>query len=134
AAAIPHPAPGKSKEPIAEDAVRNAEQATARAVEGLRNDAAKSQEIQAQQARAQAALNRLAGALPDPSARRAAARRSLDEARRHSNDAANDLERLLRENGPRPNQPFDPARAVEELARRLEPLIKEQAKAAEALG
>ncbi|HWE39706.1 MAG TPA: hypothetical protein VG406_24365 [Isosphaeraceae bacterium] len=134
AAAIEPPEKPGSKKPVAEDAVRDARKGTAQAVETMRNDAAPAREIAAQQNKASAALNRLAGALPDLSARRAAARRQLDEARRQSNEAARDLERLLRETGPRPNRPADPARDAEELARRLEPVIKKQDKAAEVLG
>ena len=93
-------------------------------------------EIATHQTKAQAALKRLADALPDPSARRTAASKSLDEARRLANEAARDLERHLRETSPRPgnnSKPPDPARADDELARRLEPLVKKQAKAADAL-
>ena len=135
--ALSPPTAAGSKKPQAAEALRNAQQDTAHAAAALRNEAAAAREIATQQTKAQAALKRLADALPDPSARRTAARRSLDEARRLENETARDIERHLRETTPRPGKnstPPDPALApAEDLARRLEPLVKKQAKAADAL-
>ena len=52
------------------------------------------------------------------------------------NVVARDLERHLRETSPRPgnnSKPPDLAHAADELAKRLEPVVKKQAKAADAL-
>jgi hypothetical protein len=124
-----------SKKAQAADALRSAQQSTVRAAEALRNEAA-APEIATEQTKAKAALKRLADALPDPSARRATARKSLDETRKLANEATRDLERHLRETSPRPgnnNKPPDLARTDDELAKRLEPVVKKQVKAADTL-
>ena len=136
ALAPPAASESASKKTQGAEALRNAQQATTQAAEALRNDEAAAPEIATRQSKAQAALKRLADALPDPSARRTAARKSLDETRKLANEAARDLERHLRETTPRPgnnSKSSDPARAADELARRLEPVVKKQAKAADAL-
>jgi hypothetical protein len=107
-----------------EEALRSARQNTAQAAAGLHNEAPAPHEVAAQQAKALAALKRLVDALPDPSDRRAAARRLFDDAQRSSNEVGAALEPLLRQSAPR---------GGDTLARRLNPLLKKQAKAAEAL-
>jgi hypothetical protein len=133
AAAIALVAPAGSKKAVGEEALRTAQRSTEEAAEVLRHDAAPAREITAQQARAQAVLNRLAAILPDPSVRRAEARRPLEEARRLARDAERELDRILRETEPRSGKPFDPARAAAERARRLESPSQKQAKLADAL-
>jgi hypothetical protein len=123
-AAIALPTGSAARKSQAEEALRAARQSTAQAAAALRNDAAAPREITAQLAKALAALKRLVGALPDPAARRAEARRLLDQARRSSNEVGAALEPLLRQAVPR---------GGDALARRLDPLVKKQVKAAEAL-
>lgn len=131
--AIPAQARSGPKKSDVAEALRDAAAITAQAVAVLRDETAPSRAILTQQDKARSALGRLAAALPDPAARGAAARKPLDEARRLSNEVARDLDRHLRETGPRPKEPSDPARTAEELARRLAPLIEKQAKVANAL-
>ncbi len=110
-------------------AARDASQAVARALDNLRN--ARPREAEGRQEEAKQALNRLADALPDPWKRIEPAIKTLEEARRLTDEATRDLDNHLRETDPtRSDQNRDAAKDAAELARRLEPLAKKEAEAA----
>jgi hypothetical protein len=118
--------------PFPADAALAAKVKTRRAAEGLRAPLM-PRDIEPRQNEARAALNRLADAVPDVWKLREPSRRQYDEARRLSDEAGRELEQHLRETAPRPDQPYDPARAAADLANRLAPVAQKQARAAEVL-
>jgi hypothetical protein len=105
-----------------------AAQATARALDNLKN--VRPREAEDRQDEARQALNRLAEALPDHWRRDEEARKVFEETRRNADEAAREVERHLRETAPEPGRPHDPAKAAVELGRRLEPLARREAEAA----
>lgn len=114
------------------DAVRAAADKVRHAHNGLTNGDVPV-EIRARQNEARTALGRLADAVPDVWRLREPERKKLEEARRLSNEVANELERHLRETAPRPDQPYDAAAAANDLANRLGGAAQNQARAAELL-
>jgi hypothetical protein len=121
------PAPGEQQE-----AKKQAIERQSQATECLRGT--KLDQADARLSAARDALNHLADVLPDPHAQRQAARQQIEEARRTTNEVADEMERHLRETAPRPGRPHDAERASAELAERLAPLAQRQAQAAADLG
>jgi hypothetical protein len=121
AAGIPPPSESVAKKSQFDKALQTARQHTLQAASALRSDAATPRQVTTHQARALAALKRLADILPDPSTRRATLRRLLDDARQSSNEVARDLDRVFPETG---------LLAGDDRSRQLEPLAKKQATAA----
>ncbi len=112
-------------------AVRDAEQAVARALENLK--AARPKEAEGRQNEAKQALQRLVQALPDPWQREEPIRKKLEDARRLADESMRDVDRHLRETAPQPGKPHDEAKAAAELANRLAPLAQKANEAATAL-
>jgi len=128
---IQPPAGKEGKNRFPEGAARDAVQKTARAALILPSQ--KAQEIDGRKQEARQALDRLANELPDPWRRQEPARQKFDEARRISNEVANEIAQHLRETDPRPDRPSTTAGAALELARRLHDTADKQSRAVTAL-
>jgi len=128
---IQPPAGKEGRNRFPQDAARDALQKTARAALALPTQ--KAQEIDGRKQEARLALDRLANELQDYWRRQEPARQKLDEARRISNEVANEIAQHLRETDPRPERPSTTAGAAEELARRLHDTADKQARAVTAL-
>ena len=113
------------------DAAREAAARTARAAETLPSQ--KTQEIADRKNEARQALERLANELQDAWRRQEPTRQRFDEARRLSNEVAEEIGRNLRETDPRPDRPATTEGAAAELAGRLNGTADKQARVAAAL-
>ena len=123
---IQPPAAKEGRNRFPHDAARGAVEKTARAVEVL--PSSRAQEINGRQQEARQALERLANELPDVWRRQEPTRQKFDEARRISNEVANEIAQHLRETDPRPDRPATTALAAEELARRLHDTADKQSR------
>ena len=126
------PPQGKeAKQRFPHEAAREAVARTNRALEGLaaRNPA----DINGRKNEARQALERLANELQDAWRRQEPTRQKFDEARRISNEVAEEINRHLRETNPRPDHPATSAGAATELAERLRDTADKEARAVAAL-
>ena len=113
------------------DAAQDAVAKTARAAETL--PSRKTQEITDRKNEARQALERLANELQDSWRRQEPARQRFADARRLSNEVAEEIARNMRETDPRPDRPATTAGAAAELAGRLNSTADKQAQAVAAL-
>jgi hypothetical protein len=111
------------------DARRQAVERQEAAVAALRKPDA-PRELDGRQDEARNLLRQLADAVPDANARRQRQRQAIEDARRRTAEVIRDVERHVRETGPRPNQPYDAPRAAAELAERLAEPARKQAEVA----
>ncbi|MFI5259254.1 MAG: hypothetical protein ACHQ01_06570, partial [Candidatus Limnocylindrales bacterium] len=120
---------GRNRFPHA--AALDAVQKTARTAQVLPSQNA--QEVNGRKQEARQALDRLANELHDATRRQEPARQKFDEARRISNEVANEIAQHLRETDPRPDRPSTTAIAALELASRLHGTADKQGRAVTAL-
>ena len=113
------------------DAARDAAAKTVRAAETL--PSRKTQEITDRKNEARQALERLANELQDSWRRQEPARQRFADARRLSNEVAEEIARNIRETDPRPDRPATTAGAAAELAARLNGTADKQSQAVAAL-
>ncbi len=126
------PPPGKEgQQRFPHDAARDAVAKTARSAETLPSQ--KTKEIEDRKNEARQALERLANELHDPWRRQEPTRQKFDEARRISNEVAEEIARHVRETNPRPDRLATTAAAATELAQRLHDTADKQSRAVAAL-
>jgi len=125
------PAGKEGKNRFPHDAARDAVQKTTRAAQTLA--AQQVNEIDGRKNEARQSLERLANDLHDPWRRQEPTRQKFEEARRISNEVAEEIGRHLRETAPRADHPSTTAHAAEELAGRLRDAADKQARAVAAL-
>jgi len=113
------------------EAAREAVARTGRLAEVLGSQ--NSSEIESRKNEARQALERLANELPDAWRRQEFTRQKFDEARRISNEVAEEINRHLRETNPRPDHLATSAGAAAELAERLKDAADKEAKVVAAL-
>jgi hypothetical protein len=128
---IKPPAGKEGRARFPHEAARDASEKTGRAAEILRSQ--KTQEISDRKNEARQALERLANELHDPWRRQEPTRQRFEEARRQSNEVAEEISRSLRETDPRPDRPATTAGAAAELAGRLGGTADKQARVVAAL-
>ena len=128
---ITPPAGREGRARFPHEAAREASEKTGRAAETLLSQ--KTQEIADRKNEARQALERLANELHDPWRRQEPTRQRFDEARRQSNEVAEEISRNLRETDPEPNRPATTAGAAAELAGRLNGTADKQARVVAAL-
>ncbi len=125
------PAGKEGKNRFPNDAARDAVEKTTRAAQSLQSQ--RVQELEGRKNEARQALERLANELHDPWRRQEPTRQKFEEARRISNEVAEEIGRHLRETAPRADHLSTASHAAEELAGRLHDTADKEARAVAAL-
>ncbi len=125
------PAGKEGKNRFPNDAARDAVEKTTRAAQNLQSQ--RVQELEGRKNEARQALERLANDLHDPWRRQEPTRQKFEEARRISNEVAEEIGRHLRETAPRPDHLSTASHAALELTGRLHDTADKESRAVAAL-